>query len=71
MIKEKQGLKKRSKTQMTPEALSNKLKEYMRSMQNMEKIDQPNSLLLQARMEAYLIEKPDSDEIGAAFERLI
>ena len=71
MIKEKQGLMKRSKTQMTPEALSNKLQEYMRSMQNMEKIDQPNSLLLQARMEAYLIEKPEQNEIGAAFERLI
>lgn len=38
----------------------------------MEKIDQANSLLMQARMQAYLIESPDSnDSYGETFERLI
>ena len=71
MIKEKQGLKKRSRVQLSAQELNNKLKEYMKSMQHMEKIDQPNSLLLQARMEAYLIETPQNENYGEAFERLI
>lgn len=42
-------------------------------MQNMEKIDRPNSLLVQARMDAYLIETPETseDNYGESFERLI
>lgn len=71
MIKEKQGLKKRQKTNIPAQALKDKIKEYMKSMQNMEKIDLPNSLLLQARMEAYLIESDSSGSFGEAFERLI
>ena len=38
----------------------------------MEKIDKPNSTLLQARMEAFLIESAEETEhFGGAFERLI
>jgi len=48
------------------------VKEYMKSMQNMERIDRPNSLLFQARMEAYLIEQPAATVIfGKAFEKLL
>ena len=50
----------------------------MASMQKIEKIDKPNSLLFQARMDAYLIEAPaggaetsNQTEPGAAFERLL
>lgn len=74
MIKEKQGLKKQSRQQKLPEqAFRQKLQEYMKSMHNMERIDRPNSLLIQARMDAYLIEtlEASEDNYGESFERLI
>ena len=42
-------------------------------MHNMERIDRPNSLLIQARMDAYLIEtlEASEDNYGESFERLI
>lgn len=54
------------------QARRDKVKEYMRSMQNLEKIDRPNSLLFQARMESYLIESnQDTEDYGQAFQRLL
>lgn len=73
MIAEKQGLKK-STSKHTEQTRKNMVREYMSSMQKIEKIDMPNSLLFQARMEAYLIEsssKVDETETGQAFERLL
>ena len=40
-------------------------------MKKMGKIDQPNSLLFQARMEAYLLENETSENFGKAFDTLI
>mmetsp|Transcript_7731 Transcript_7731/g.9294 ORF Transcript_7731/g.9294 Transcript_7731/m.9294 type:complete len:166 (+) Transcript_7731:1400-1897(+) len=48
------------------------IKEYARNIKMMERIDKPNSLLFQARLEAYLIEsESDSDNFGVAFKRLL
>lgn len=43
----------------------------MTSMEKMGKIDKPNSLLFQARMESYLIETENSENFGQAFATLI
>ncbi len=66
MIQERQDMKKQDKRTlsqtMNDQARRDKVKEYMRSMQNLEKIDRPNSLLFQARMESYLIESNQETE---------
>ena len=46
MIKEKQGLvKPKPNERISEQERQNQVKEYMRTMKNMEKIDKPNSLL--------------------------
>lgn len=71
MIKEKQGLRKPKGPQPSEQAKKDQVREYMQSMQHMEKIDKPNSMLFQARMEAYLIETGEDENYGKAFEVLL
>ena len=50
----------------------NMVKEYISSISRMEELDKPNSLLLKARMEAYLIEDVNETEnFGQAYEDLV
>ena len=46
--------------------------EYLTSINKLEKIDRPNSLLFKARMQAYLVENIDTTtQFGKAFEELL
>jgi len=48
------------------------VKEYISSISRMEELDKPNSLLLKARMEAYLIEDVnETKNFGQAYENLV
>ena len=74
MIKQKLGLvpKDHEMAKLSDRARSDMVKEYARNIQMMERIDKPNSLLFQARLEAYLVESVDhSEQFGVAFKRMI
>ena len=45
--------------------------EYLTSINKLEKIDRPNSLLFKARMQAYLVETIDTTQFGKAFDELL